>query len=273
MFVDNNCESESLSDIKADIKSIISSYKSAGVLKSASVYLKEYRNNEWISINESELFWPGSLMKVPTLITILKMNESNPGLLNRKLTFNQNFSIDKKVNIDPNKSIVLGHKYTVKQLLTYMIVNSDNNATLLLATIMDPAVFNKVYTDIGLTPPDWSKGDFPINVKDFSLFMRILYNGCYLSNADSEFAIGLLARCDYMNGIMKGIPSSITVAHKFGEAGDLNLSELHESGIVFINDNPYLLTIMTKGPDLKKLPDVLQQVSTKVYQYFSSHSI
>ena len=224
-------------------------------------------------INEYEKFWPGSLMKVPTLITFLKMNETSPGLLNRELKYSHVFTTDKNVNIISKKAIELGHSYTVRELLTSMIINSDNNATLLLATIMNITVFNKVYTAIGLEAPDWNKGDFPISVKDYSLFMRILYNGSYLNNTDSEFAIELLTRCDYKDGILKAIPGSIAVAHKFGEAGDPNLFQLHESGIVFLNNNPYLLTIMTTGTDMKKLPEVLQQISAKVYQFSSTQSI
>jgi beta-lactamase class A len=54
--------------------------------------------------------------------------------------------------------------------------------------------------------------------------------------------------------------------HKFGEAGDANEKQLHESAIIYLDNNPYLLTIMTKGNDMKKLPDVINQISALIYQ-------
>ena len=69
----------------------------------------------------------------------------------------------------------------------------------------------------------------------------------------------------------KNLPDSIRVAHKFGESGTLTEHQLHESGIVYLQHNPYLITIMTKGPDVKKLPDVLSAISKSVFDDMAKH--
>ncbi len=265
LFVDNECESENLSSIKQSVNQLIDNYKKSNVISSASIYLKSYNTNDWTSINPDEKFKPGSLLKVPELIAFLKMNELKPGLLDKEYLFDRPFEINKKPEF-VSKSIQLGHKYKVRELLKYMIAYSDNNATLMLNNIIDVSVFKKVFTDLGLPAPDWNASDYPLTAPDFSLFVRALFNASYLTIADSEFATKLLSESDFKDGILKSLPKSTRIVHKFGEAGDANEKQLHESAIIYLDNNPYLLTIMTKGNDMKKLPDVINQISALIYQ-------
>lgn len=265
LFVDNSCESEVLNTIKQGLINYIDTNKKSGDLMTASVYLKEFNTNDWMCINENEKYKPGSLLKVPELITFLKMNEENPGLLNKEILFERYLITDKKP-IFLSKSIQIGHKYTIRQLLDYMITYSDNNATMLLNNIIDIKTFQLVFTDLGLEAPDWKAGHYPISVKDYSLFMRALYNGAYLNVNDSEFATKLLSKCDFKDGIMKGLPANTKIAHKFGESGDPIEKQLHETAIVYLDGKSYLLTVMTKGKDNKKLAEIISNISTLVFQ-------
>ena len=271
MFVDNSCESENLSSLKQSVTGLIDSYKKINTITSASVYLKSYDSNEWTSINADEKFKPGSLLKIPELIAFLKMNEKNPGLLDKEILYNQIFSISKKPEF-VSKTIQLGQKYKVRELLNYMITYSDNNATLLLNTILDVEVFKKVFTDLGLSAPDWNSNDYPLTSYEASLFMRTLFNASYLNIQDSEFASKLLSKSDYKEGILKSLPNGTKVIHKFGEAGDITEKQLHETAIIYVNDNPYLVTIMTKGKDMKKLPEVINEISNMIYQNMTTNS-
>ena len=265
MFVDNECESERLASVKQQISTLIENYKHEGTLNSASVYLKDYATNDWTVINESETFKPGSLLKIPELITVLKMNELKSGFLDKELLYEHSYALDK----DPkylSKSIQLGQKYTVKELLTYMIAYSDNCATSLLMANIDVKLFKKVFTDLGLKSPDMTASDYPITSKEYSYFMRILFNASYLNIQDSEYATELLSKCNFKEGIVSSMPSTIKIAHKFGEAGDPLEKQLHETAIIYLSERPYLITIMTKGKDLSKLPLVLRQISSTAYQ-------
>ncbi|MCX6351233.1 MAG: class A beta-lactamase-related serine hydrolase [Bacteroidetes bacterium] len=265
MFVDKGCESEEFAPLKHEVAKIIENFKMKDELISASVYLKEYNQNTWMGINEEEKYKPGSLLKVPELITYLRMAEANPGLLDKVISYDHPFTNNKDPKI-LSQSIQVGHKYTIRELLDYKISYSDNNATMLLNNAMDEKMFYKTFTDFGLAPPDMKASTYPISSKDFSLFMRALYNGSYLSKNNSEFATELLSKCDYKEGMIKGLPMGVKIIHKFGEAGnDLGL-ELHESGIIYINNFAYLLTVMTKGKDLTKLPEVIRQISEKAYK-------
>jgi len=264
-----SCESENLQPIKDEINSTIQNYKQAGALTTASVYMRVFGQGEWICINEAEPYRPGSLMKVPELITFLRVNEKHPGYLNKTLTFNQPFNSNKAVYYT-NKSIELGKSYTIRELLKYMIEYSDNNATMLLNNNMDNTEFKNTFTELGFKEPDMKASDYPINIKDYSIFFESLYNAGLLTIDDSEFAMELLSHSDFNGGLTGGLPDSAKIAHKFGEAGDDTIHELHECGIVYSGNKRYEITVMTKGKDFNKLSEVIKNISKIAYQRLNS---
>ncbi|MCF8429457.1 MAG: class A beta-lactamase-related serine hydrolase [Bacteroidia bacterium] len=271
MFVDNSCQSEKLFYLKNEINNLFNKYKELGVLNSASLYLKDYNSNGWIAINESETYSPGSLLKVPAMITLLKMSEKNPGFLNKKIVFNKKYD----VQINPtylSKTIKFGETYTVKELMSYMIKYSDNNATLLLNEVIDVKVFKQLFKDFGLKEFDWNGSDYLMTVTDYSEFLPALFNASYLNIENSDFALELLSKSDFKEGFSKGIPANVNVAEKFGESGNLDMKELHETAIVFLANKPYIITIMTKGKELEKLPEVLKEASYLAYNHLNQLS-
>jgi beta-lactamase class A len=263
MFEDDACESDELSGLKQKVSLIINRYQSSGDINTASFYLRKCDNSDWTSFNDEERYRPASLLKVPVLMTILKMNEDNPGFLNKSLKFETEFEKTKNIAY-LSKSIELGKSYTVKELLIYMIKYSDNNATLLLENNMELGMFQKIFEDFGL-PVFNPKDKYFITAKEYSYFMSAIYNAAYLTIKDSEFAAELLTESNFKEGIVKGLPSGITVAHKFGESGNDVEKQLHESAIVYLNDEPYLLTVMTRGKETQKLAQLIAEISQAVY--------
>ena len=273
LYVDVHCEAESLLPVKNELTRLIGNYAAEGTISVAAVYLRDLNQGDWISIGENEKFNPGSLMKVPELICFMKMNQKQPGLLEKRIAYPQPLITDKKAHY-LSKSIVPGHTYTIRELLYYMIAYSDNNATMVLNQIMDTAVFKKVFTDLGLQEPNMAAHDIPISAREYSLFMRILYNATYLSNQESEYCTELLTHSDFEKGMISGLPANIPVAHKFGEAGDNNnLAHFSESGIIYIGNSPYLLTVMTKGRSMDNLPSVIAAITKKTFEQVSSRGI
>ena len=265
MYAKPSCESENLQSVSHDLVKIIDDYKQAGILNTASVYLRVYGHVDWICINDTEKYKPGSLLKVPELITFLRLNELHPGYLNKAYSYNTAFVSNKTAKYI-SKSIELGKSYTIKELLKYMIQYSDNNATILLNNNMDSKQFKQTFTDFGLPEPDMKASDYPIAIKEYSTFFEALYNAGYLTIEDSEFAIELLSQCDFKQGLVGGLPNNTIIAHKFGEAGNDEMHELNESGIIYLGNKRYLLSVMTKGKEFSKLSEVLKSISRTVYQ-------
>ena len=271
MFVDSDCEGANLISTKQSIEQLIQNYKTLQGVSTASVYLRDFSNNEWINISENEKFDPGSLFKVPILMAFLKMDELSPGVLNKEILYNQPFAINKEV-VYKSKTIQLGKKYKVKELLKYMIEYSDNNATALLSNNIKPEVFIKLFTDLDMTAPVFDAQQYLISAKQYSYFMRAIYNASYLSIDDSEYAAELLSKTEFNDGILKALPKDIKVVHKFGESGTPADRQLHESAIVYLNGKSYLITVMTKGKDIKVLSNLMSDISQLVYDKMVTNS-
>ncbi len=267
-IVDNQKESRELTGIKDALQQIITHRIASSELSVGSVYLREMNSGEWISINSTELYHPGSLVKIPIMMSYLRKEEDNPGFLDTKITFK---------NPDPNipkqtfngKTIELGKSYTIKDLLNYMIKESDNNATFLLLRYMDQPSFQRVFTDLGMDKPRLDNIQYTLNVMQFSRFIRVLFNSSYLNEKNSEYALELLSQCSYDKGLISKLPKNTLVSHKFGEYSDNTTLELSETGLIFLEERPYLLTVMTRGKEINQLSSVIAEISEAVYDLMS----
>jgi beta-lactamase class A len=257
-------ESEKYSHLKSNISDYIEKEKKKGVA-SVSVYVRDFSLGEWIAIDPDEKYDPGSLLKVGVLITYLKMAEIDTGLTGKEVVYHGQKGFVFPVEHFRSDTVIEGHKYRIRDLMEYMIRNSDNRATLFLEDHMDTTIFKNEFSDMGMAVPDFRNPNYMLNVKEYSMMLKALYNAGYIRKRSSERALGLLTESAFKDGIMKELPSSLIVAHKFGEAGNGVTHELHETGIVYLQNNPYMITIMTKGNDWNELSAAIGHISRMVY--------
>lgn len=268
----HSCESPKFALLKENIKTYIDAEVAKDNIKGASVYLENFDASEdWMSVYPNSEYHPGSLGKVPLLITYLKMSETDPGLLNRKITYAATDK-DMQQQFFIADSIRKGHTYTVRELLYYTIANSDNNAAVLLMNNIDFTHFKKTYSDLGMNEK-LIESNYQFKVREYSLFLEALFNAGYLGMSSSEYALSLLAQCKFKDGILKLLPENTKAIHKFGECRVNGVRELHESAIIYLSDNSaFLITIMTKGNDIPKLSLTMGTIGKMAYDHMSSNS-
>src|SRR5205823_6605840 len=92
MFVEPLNKSPRYADMTQSIAGYIESKKQSRDIVSASFYLKDMSTNEWTGYNEGDKYLPGSLIKVPVLITYLRLEEQTPGVLNKQFFYKAPFS-------------------------------------------------------------------------------------------------------------------------------------------------------------------------------------
>ena len=270
LWVEPECEADKYAKIKADIAQYIKEEQDKDSLISASVYLRDFKMGDWMAINGNERYDPGSLLKVAVLITYLKMTESDPDLLDKEWEYKGLKGVNLPVEHYRSDTIVAGRRYKVRELLRYMITYSDNYATIFLENNINVATFSKVFTDMGMTKPDFTDPHYKLTVKEYSTLFKALYNAAYLDIPSSEYATSLLTESKFYEGLVKELPSTVTAAHKFGESGDQFSSQLHESGIIYIENSPYLLSVMTHGINWDKQAKVISHISRMVFDKMAS---
>lgn len=256
---------------KKNIENLIAEEKAAGHITTMSVYFRDLNNGPWIGIDEDAPYTPASLAKVPVMITYLYQAENMPTLLDEKIPYEHELQ-----NITPfyppREELELGKEYTVRELIERTIVYSDNISVTLLTQHLgaDKKPLQETYKQLGV---DFTLDTHDtLSVRNYASFFRILYNASYLSQKNSEAALQLLAQADFKDGLVAGVPSGVKVAHKFGESwsNPAEDKQLHDCGIVYATDHPYLLCVMTRGKDFPTLANTIAKTSRLVYENVTS---
>lgn len=244
-------------------------------VSSYSVYFRNLNEGQWLGVNERDFFAPASMMKTPLLIAFLKRVEQAPRLLDMEVEAEQVY-FDRALtqNFDVATKIEKGKTYTLRQVAEIMIGQSDNVAALMLSKYIRQEDYQGLFDAVGVVQKQVDQ-DIDVRVKDFAAFFRVLYNASYLSREMSELALSILSQSAFTGGIAAGVPSTTTVAHKYGERSieqEINGMrfvkdrQLHDCGIIYADTAPYILCVMTKGQNFVTQQGFIADVSTYIYE-------
>ncbi len=230
-----------------------------------AVYFRNLNNGPWFGINEDARFLPASLMKVTLLISYLKWWEDDSTLMEKRLILSSEVWLNQM--IPPDKILEIGKEYTVRELLEYMIIYSDNTASRALFENIPIERQNRVFLDLGIPLPS-TDPNYTLSVKEYASFFRVLYNASYLSKKASEAGLAMLAKSTFYKGLTAQIPRNISVAHKFWERerreeNGAVTNQLHDCGVIYYENYPYLLCVMTraKNKEITELSEIVAQIS------------
>lgn len=253
----------SLKDIKTNIEKIVKKYPS----ESISIYYRDLLNGPWYGINEDQQFAPQSLLKLPVAISYLKYAEKDLFILEKKIEVEEISGS----NLEVEDNLTVGEEYSVLTLIERAIIKSDNVAFQLLVKNIPEEQIKKTHEDLGIAYPSSSTPDDFISVKAYSSLFRVLYNASYLSRNFSEQLLAMLSQAEFKNGLVAGAPEGTLIAHKFGiQNNSSEIKQLHDCGIVYLPDKPYLLCVMTKGENLSELENTIENISRDIYHAVSN---
>ncbi len=267
-------QEEKFISLKNTLTKFIDSQKQKG-LSGASVYISDLNRGRWIGVNENEEYNPASMLKVVIMVIYFKDTEKNSALLEKNLLYTKDLNnLLEKDQFNSQSSLRVGNWYSIDYLIDKMIVDSDNGAEFTLLQNINQKSLESIYIALSIQSPEKVDGSFVISPRTYSLFFRIIYSATYLDKDLSEKALSILSKTTFQDGIVAGLPESMTVSHKFGEYVNIENNqikniELHDCGIVYYPSYPYLLCIMTKGNNLDQLKSTIKEISSTVYQNYS----
>jgi beta-lactamase class A len=242
------------------VEALIARARQAGLVHRMSVYFRDLDNGPWFGVGEHEEYRIASLLKVPLLLGYLKRAESDPRVLEQTLVY---ADTPQGQEIPPARTLVAGNAYTVDELLEQAIVYSDNEAAWLLTEADDGQTLDGVRALAGFPP--LRDGTLYLTPRHFASMFRILYNASYLGQPMSEKGLALLTRTEFRDGLVAGLPADVRVAHKFGQGRLGDVVTLHDCGIVYHPQRPYVLCVMTEGRQIRDLERTIADVSRLVH--------
>ena len=241
----------------------IEGFKRSGKAKHVSVLFRDLENGPTLGLNYEEKFTPASLLKLPMLMAALKYSESVPDFLGRKVRFDVPTRTQSYLT---GRTLKPGTEYTVEEVLAALAVHSDNDAFAILRELVPVGLQDEVYRYFGLVIPEVRSIEDSTTVREYASFFRVLYNAAYLNKPNSQKALEMLSRSEYKAGLPAGVPAGVVVSHKYGERFyDSATKQLHDCGIVYHPERPYVLCVMTRGTDFEQLGGVIRDISKMAF--------
>lgn len=246
-----------------------------------SFYFRDLVNGNRFGIGENDKFSPKSFLKLPLMMAYFKWAETNPLVLRKTLTYKGTENQAEQKHIKPLTELQQGKHYTVNDLIFRMIAYDDTASYSLLLANLPQGRLDKIFKDLNVEyDPHKDKEEDSLSLSAFAGLYRVLYNASYLNEEMSEKALRYLSKSTFRDGMASGIPQNIEIAGKHGEwavsvtadGEEEELYQLHEFGIIYHPNRPFLVGVMVRGDDFSKLMKVIRDITRLVYEEVDQQS-
>ena len=221
---------------------------------SVSIILKDLsKDTTIIDINSTNKVVSASTIKVLIMLSVLNSILHQQSSLDELITISPDILLpDSKVIIKENSA------YTIKELLYWMIINSDNTATNTLINrfgIDSINSYSKNTLNLINTKLERMMLDFEAiksgrnnytSQEDLLHTFEAIYNKTILNDKLCNLAMDILYAQRSKDYILRYVYNPIPFAHKTGELDYL----IHDAGILTINNTDYYLGISIYNPEL-----------------------
>lgn len=207
-------------------------------------YIKNMNTQEITQYNQNVVVPSASLIKLTIMGEIFRQIKAG------KLSLNDMISVKAEDKVEFSILTLLdGKSYTVKDVMTLMIIMSDNTATNVLIDLLGMDAINDFIHSIDLddTVIKRKMMDFTARVEgrenyttaaDMAKILELIYSGKLVDKESSDIMLDILKNQQDMTMMMLNIPDDTVVAHKTGELENLD----HEAAIVYLKNSNYIFT-------------------------------
>ncbi len=207
-----------------------------------SIYYETINTGANISVGKELRLFPASLSKlVQAIIVVKKVEEGH-------LTWDQQLKpIEGDISSDSGElyKTIGTNSMSVEDLLEQLLVDSDNTAQNIFRRQLDIPDYIAFQQETGLEDLYNEKG--LISAKEYTRLLRVLYTSSYLKPENSEKILTYMTEAKFRDYLSQGLPGDVRFAHKYGENKEQHI--FADSGIVYIRNKPYMLTVILKGKD------------------------
>lgn len=238
-----------------------------------SIVVKDLTTNDWIiKLNENKVYPTASTIKIPIMLEILRNVELG------NLSLSQSVEIKKEDRVNFSIISELGiREYSVLDLITLMIIISDNTATNVLIDLVGYDSINSLLEKLGhkKTRLQRKMMDFKAIKKgnrnttapmEMAMILEGINNNKILNKEKSKLALDIMKRQLHKDCIPRYLPEKTVIAHKTGQLDGLN----HDIGIVYLEKTSYLIGVFTvDAKDNLENKRMIGNISKLVYEFFT----
>ncbi|URZ02565.1 serine hydrolase [Clostridium felsineum] len=236
------------------------------------VFLDLNNTSNYIYINENKIFPSASTIKV--LILAEALNE----VLNGKL------SLDAPIEVKTSDKVpysiltsLTNNKYPLIDLLTLMIISSDNTASNILIDLLTMDSINNYGQSIGLKNTSLKRKmmdskavqrgmDNLTSALDMLTLFKKIYNHELLNPKMCDLILKILGNNTDKEVLLRYLDADIRCAHKTGDLSNLN----HDIGVFKTKTSEYILGVFVRNADFNYVAkDLIGKVSKIVYDFLT----
>ena len=258
-----------INPLRQKVKDMVKDFGSDSV----SIYIEYVNTGANISINPELYVWPASLTKMPLAMAVMKKVEKGEWKLSNELVLMEGDANSMSGDSEnPLSEYPVGTRFTIDKLLEELIINSDNTAYYILLRNLHQDDLSDVIKSLGMELLFTKEGK--MSAKEYSRILRALYSASFLSRENSQKILELMSKSKFKEFLSSGLSDDVIFSHKYGEDDMLNVYS--DSGIVYLENRPYIISVMVQGKsgayykdEKMKASLFMGELSKEVYKFFS----
>ena len=231
-----------------------------------SLYFEYLPTGTSVRVNPDAKYRAASLIKLPVAMELYKAKGLGKVDLNQTIALKQEWLNDGYGELYKKG---VGYELRLSDAVSIMLKDSDNTALRAVLDVTTPLLEDEDRAlgalDIELKVAD--DGSIDIGTRSYSSFLKCLYFACYNTKEDSQAILETLTQSEFNNRIVAGIDDkNIPIAHKIGV---FNTQVQSDCGIVYLDNNNYVLCVMIEGDDTDEVNAHIAALSKIVYDFLS----
>lgn len=262
----NPLQADLSAKLSADLHKLATSYD--GVM---GIFVGDLTSDQTFSVNADTVFPQASSIKIPILIELMRQAQEGKLRLDERVTIH-------RAGLVGGSGVLQffsegGSEISLHDLAVLMVVLSDNSATNLIINRVGMENVNAMLQGLGLDRTALARKMIDIAAeqmdhenrstpRQMATLLELLNAGKLLDPTHTQMAFEIL---EYPKDspLRAGVPPDVTVAEK---PGSLNGAQC-DSGIVFLGNRPYVISVMTTFNATSGDP-AITSVSERVFGYF-----
>jgi beta-lactamase class A len=207
-------------------------------------------------VNASASMPAASTIKIPVMVEVFRQLQTDKFDLQHRVTLR---AVDKDWGSGELCDAPVGSSYPVSELLEKMIDISDNTATNMLIRLVGRRNINHAMLGLGLErthltddirTTGWDvRRQLRTSPADLVRLLAMMARRELVDQWSSNEMISILEQDQYNTLLPEPLPDDVPIAHKTGSFFDT----LNDAGIVYADDAPYVIAVMTTSLPSKDL--------------------
>lgn len=253
-----------------------------------AITVHDLQTNIGFGLNEHERYKAQSMIKLPIMAAVFAAYEQGKLSLSELVPLKQEDIVG---GAGVLQHLSVGVKLTIYDLITLMIIQSDNTATNMLVDLVGFEAIETMMARIGMNQSCFRKKlvIYPavendvenyVTAHDIQLFLIKLAKGQIISGYSSRQMISIMKHQQYRNALPFYFPDPINssilgvkpkweLAHKTG----WDTGYQHDAGLLYVGDHCMAMTVLSKDVDHVKGLLTIAEIGKAVFDYVNETEV